>query len=422
MAAVSEGKRFFYGWVVLGAAFLMMAVVGGGVYYAFGVFVKPMSTELDWSRGTVSIALSIMSVMQAMIGPIIGAVVVRFGARRVTVAGTALLIIGLCLLNKVSEPWHLYLVYGVLCGVAMSCEAGIPVMAMVNNWFIKRRAFAFGITMTGVGVGTFILAPTIRYLIETMGWRSAWLAVAGIASVFALLPALFIIRNKPEDMGQVADGIKPQAGEANAPPVVKKVYNTPVDWEVRAAVKTPTLWLIATLMCANMFTLNMLATHQVAHLEDIGVSPLIAASALGLLVGTSSAGRLTAGALGDRFEPRYLAVLACGLQVIGLVIFINARAVGLIYAYVVVFGVAYGSLLVLGATMLGAYYGRKNFATIQGISFAAPMLIAAISPVLAGFVFDATGSYLIPLIVATIFCGIGGVCAFLSKPPRLSHN
>jgi OFA family oxalate/formate antiporter-like MFS transporter len=417
--AVVKGKKFFYGWIVLGASFVVMAAVMGGVYYAFGVFFRPMIAELGWSRGAGSIGFALMTVMQALAGPLIGTSIVRFGVRKVMVFGSLMVIFALLLLSRTTQLWHLYFFYGVMCGIGMP-SIFMPVMAMVNNWFIRRRSLAFGITMSGSGVGTVILAPAVRYLIEIIEWRASWLALGGMVFVFTLLPALILARTKPEDMGQLSDGVMLQAEEKNSAPVVKRVYTTPVDWETKAALKTPALWLIALFMCANMFALNVMATHQVAHLEDIGMSPIIAAGVLGLLVGISCLGRLLGGILGDRIEPRYIAACACALQAIGLVIFINARVLTLLYAYVVAYGVAYGALIVLPPVLLGAYYGRRNFSAIQGISYAPFTIIAGAGPIFAGFVFDVVGSYVIPLSVAAAFCAVGVVCALLAKPPH-SH-
>jgi MFS family permease len=417
MATILKEKNFFYGWVILGISFLVMAVIAGGGYYAFGVFFKPMITEFGWSRGTGAIGFSLMLVVGGLLAPLIGVSLVRFGARKIMVFGHALLIMAFLLLSRTTELWHLYIIFGVMCGIGMACAAFNPVTTMVNNWFIRRRAFALGIAMAGVGVGTVVLAPAVRYLVEVIGWQSAWLALAGLIFVFALIPALIFVRSKPEDMGQIPDGVKPPAEQKDIGPVVKRVYTTPVDWETRAAVRTPALWLTVVFLAANLFTINMLATHQVAHLEDIGISPIMAAGALGIMVGFSSAGRLIIGTLGDRIEPRYIAAFACLMQVIGLLIFINAKALGLIYAYVVLYGTSNGAISVLSPTLIGAYYGRKNFATIQGIAWVPALLIGAIAPTFAGFVFDVTGSYLIPVITAVILCAAGGVCALLAKPP-----
>ncbi len=419
MPTLHKKRGFFYGWVVLGTSFLVMAVIVGGVYYAFGIFLKPMITEFGWSRGMASIGYSIMSLVAGLGAPLYGAAIVRFGVKKVMLLGNTVLLIAILLLGVITQPWHLYLVWGVLCGVGIGSGAWLPAITLVNNWFIKKRALAIGIAHSGAGAGAIILAPTIGHLITVIGWRYAWFALAGIIFVFVLPPVLILARNRPEDIGQLPDGAtESQIETEEAHPTVKRVYTTPIDWETRKAVRTSTLWLIAIIGGSNAFSLSMLATHQVAHLQDIGLSPLVATGALGLMVGASSVGRLVSGALGDRIEPRHIAVFACAMRAVGLLIFIQARELAWVYAYVVIYGVAMGALFVCIPALLGAYFGRKNFAAIHGMISAPTSLLGAAAPVFAGFAFDTFGSYLIPFSVATFLCVTAAICAFFAKPPK----
>lgn len=420
--SVPVRRKFFYGWVILATSFLVMAVAGGGVFYAFGVFLKPMIDEFGGSRGAGSIAFSLSSVCMALTAPFIGVAVVRFGPRKVIVLGQIMLILSLILLSQISQLWHLYLVFGFMVGMSQGFATFLPLMSIINNWFVRRRALAMGITSCGVGVGTFVLAPFNRYLIDTVGWRSAWMILGMVAIVFALVPVLVFVRGRPEDMGQQPDGDRPQLKERQDLHSGEKTSTAPFDWETKSALRTPALWLVAVFSCASIFTLNIISTHQVAHLEDIGMSPMVAAGALGLLAIVSASGRLIGGALGDRFELRYIATGASVLQVIGLIIFMNARELNLLYAYVIIYGPAYGAALVLTPAIIGAYYGRKNFAAINGISSAFFSIIAAASPIFAGYVYDSVGSYRIPLIVATIFSAVAGMCVLMAKRPLLPRN
>jgi MFS family permease len=410
-------RRFFYGWVIVAMGFSIQAVLGGGVYYAFGVFFPTMIAELGYSRGEGSVAFSISVLMSGFAAPLVGMAITRFGVRRVMGAGNVLLVLGLALMSRVTEAWHLYLIYGGMIGIAMVSAGFICVMTLANNWFIKRRGLALALCMAGVGVGTVILAPVNRALIESIGWRQAWLVMAGVAFIFALLPAILLARARPEDRGQLPDGAAFPEGEEREEQAASGVV-APVDWEAKAALKTPAFWLLVIFGTANFFTLNIVSTHQVAHLEDIGISPVAAAGAIGLLVGVSTLGRVFGGVLGDRFEPRYVAAVAVALEVVGLIIFTNARMLPLIYVYVVIYGLSIGALIVLSPAIIGAFFGRKHYSTILGMSNAVSTLVAAAGPVFAGFVFDAAGSYLVPLVTATIFCAVGGVCVLLARPPR----
>ena len=411
--------RFFYGWVIVGVGFLVNFAIGGCVFYSFGIFLKPMIADLGCMRGEANIAFSIMMIVQCMIGPVVAVALSKFGTRRVLLAGTVTMVIGLLLLSRVAQLWHLWLVFGVVIGMGMGFGTFLPTVTMVNFWFVKRRSLAMGIVVSGVGVGTLILAPVVAYLIDSVGWRTSWLVLAGAMLVFAVIPPLIFARNRPEDVGQLPDGVATIASTKQDVALLKRgVYVTPVEWEPRDALKTPTLWLLAVSGGANMFALNMLSAHQVAHLTDMGIPTLVAAGALGILVGVSTLGRLTGGVLGDRIGPRYLIAIACLMQVIALIIFINAQTMVWVYVYVLLFGLAYGAILVLQPVIMAAYYGTKAFARLQAIVMFICAPILAGSPMLGGYMYDATHSYAIPFSICAGFCAVGVICALLARPPK----
>lgn len=411
-------KRFFYGWVIVGMGFLVNFAMGG-VYYSFGIFLKPMITDLGWMRGEANIAFSIMMITGGVLGPAVAAALSRFGARKIMPAGVILAAIGVFLSSMVSQIWHLWLTFGVVVGVGMAFGTFLPLYTMINFWFVRRRALAMGIVASGVGVGTFVLAQVVAHLIDSLGWRAGWVALAGIVLVIGAVPPLILARDKPEDIEQLPDGSTGTAStEQSVSPLVKEVYITPVEWEARAALRTPALWLLVVSGCANMFALNMASAHQVAYLTDMGISSVVAARALGLLVGVSTLGRLIGGVLGDRIEQRFLIAIACLMQVIGLIIFTRVQTMGLVYAYVLLFGLAYGAMLVLQPVIIAAYYGAKGFARLQAIVWLIATPVLASSPILGGYVYDAVHSYTIPFSVCAGFCALGGVCALLARPPK----
>ena len=416
----TRGTQFFYGWVITAAGFSIFAMLGGGLWYSYGVFFPVMMEDLGFSRGAGATAVSMMILTQGLTSPLIGALISKVGLKRVMIAGSLLMISTMLLMSRVTALWHIYLIYGIAVGIAILSAGFLPLMTMMNNWFARRRSLAISISISGVGVGVSILAPLCGYLIEAIGWRETWLVLAGFATVFALLPVIFLVKAKPEDIGQTVDGIQDEVGDEKAVSLPASSITT--DWETKAALKTPIFWLIGIIGAINMFTLSILATHQVAHLQDIGISPVTAASALGFLVGTSILGRLAGGVLGDRFQPRYIVACAFAMQAAALIIFLNARVLALIYLYVVVFGLAYGALLVLFPAIIGNYYGRKNYSTIFGFSAGVVTLVGATGPAFAGFAFDLSGSYTIPLVTATILVAASGICALLARPPRAASQ
>lgn len=277
-----------------------------------------------------------------------------------------------------------------------------------------------GLLFAAGGIGGFAFPPLISWLISSLGWQMSWGCLAGSHMVLAVVIGGILIRNKPEEMGQVPDGevarSAQEAGVGSPPP--RQVYQTAVDWKVRDALRTRALWLVMIAMAASLFSLDMLTIHQVAYLQDLGFSPMIAATALGLLAGISIIGRLLCGALGTRFEGRYLAAVCLAGFTVGIIILMNAKTLPLIYLYAIISGISYGGMIVLGPVLTGAYFGRAHYAQISGWTAPVATFIAAASPLLAGFIHDTTGSYIPAFLVAAAFLGVGLVCALLARPPK----
>jgi MFS family permease len=418
LALKSKRPRIFYGWVLVAVSFLIMGVSTAAVYYSFGIFFQPMAAELGWPRGATATAFSIMIVVLGAIAPLVAALINRWGVRSVLGLGSILLVASILLMSIITQVWHLYLVYGVLVGIGMGSARFLTITTLINFWFIRRKALAIGIVMAGIGPATLVLAPVASHLIGIMGWRACWLVLAAIVFLLMSLPALILVRDKPEDIGELPDGAVTST-PTRASPSTSQADTAPRDWETKAALRTPTLWLFAVFTCSSFFAVNMLAVHQVAHLTDLGVPELAAAGALGMMVGTGALARVLGGLIGDRFDLRRVAAAACAMEVVAIVVLMNARTMPLIYAYVMVFGLASGWLGILPPALIGAYYGRKNYAPIFAAIFLVSTIVGAAGPMLAGFIFDATASYLIPFASAAAFCAAGAVCSLLARPPRL---
>ena len=398
--------------------FLVMASTGSCVFYSFGIFLKPMIADIGTSRGATTIAYSIMMVIQGLLAPVVASLIGKFGTRKLMTAGLTLAVIGLALMSTVTQAWQLYLFFGVLTGTGVALGHFLPLSTMATFWFTQKRALVIGIIMAGAGAGTFVMAPVIAYLIAYLGWRATWLVLAGIVFTVAVIPSAIFARTRPEDVGLLPDGRQSSPLDHTPVNIDKKPSSLVDDWDIKSALKTPAIWLITVLNSANVFSMMMMNNHQVAHLTDMGFSPVIAASTLGILGGISAIGRLSSGALGQRVTLRYLIAIAFLLEAIGLVIFMNAQTTAAIYAYVVLFGLAAGAIVVLHIAMIGDYYGAKGYAFLASTVMVITTVVGAGSPVFGGYVYDAVQSYSIPFYTCVGASVIGGICALLAKPPR----
>lgn len=418
------GRKRFYGWISLAGGMAVYFAMCGNYVYSFGVFLPVLSEEFNWSRTALSGTLTASEVAWGMIGPLIGISISRFGARRNIFVGNIVASLGLFGMVFVEEIWHVYLFYGALAGIGISFGSFLSITTMVNDWFIRRRSLAMSLVLAAGGVGGLIFPLFISWLITNLGWQVAWVFLAGIHLVLAVVIGGVLVRNKPEEMGQLPDGDTSLAagGTIADSASATRVYQTPVDWTVRAALGTRSLWLILACDLALWFPLGTLIIHQVAYLQDRGFSSFMAASALGLMVGISIIGRLLFGVLGTRFEGRYLIAACLALMFAGMIALMNAKTLPLVYTCSVLCGIGYGGMLVNIPVILGAYFGRTHYARILGWTSPVLTVFGAGSPLIAGLIFDVTGSYMLAFQAGVVLLGVGFILALMARPPKPSGS
>lgn len=411
----------FYGWITLAGASLVYFIASGTFYYSFGVFLPTMSEELGWGRGALGAGLSVSLLTYGLASPLVGASIAKFGPRINIVLGNLLAALGLVGMSLTQQVWHVYFFYGGLVGLGVSFGLYIPCTTLVNNWFIKKRSLGMGLVVAAGGLGGFAFPPLVTWLISTIGWQMSWIAMGGINFAFAvLIGGLVLIRNRPEDRGQVPDGISIELSKGKEMAALSsKAYVGQADWKVKQAIRSTTTWLITALCAANFFALGTLTAHQVAYLRDIGFTSMLAAMILGIISVASIVGRLGFGALALKFEVRYLAAASFIVQVGALSILLTTENLALIYLYAILIGSSYGALLVAFPTLIGKYYGRTHYAQILGFIFPLGLAIEAVGPFLAGAIYDATSTYMPAFALVAAFSLVGFVCAILARPPKL---
>jgi len=413
----------FYGWIALAGAALIFFTGSGTFFYSYGVFLPTMCDELGWSRTAMAAGLSLGLLTFGLPGPLIGASIARFGPRANMVLGSLVAALGLAGMSLSHEVWHVYFFYGGFIGLGTGFGMYIAGATVVNNWFIRKRSLAMGLLVAVGGLGGFAFPPLVTWLIYTIGWRMSWIVLAGINFTFAvLIGGLILIRNRPEDVGQVPDGIsiEPVREEEGIDPP-SRAYQSPVDWETKQAIRKPTTWLITTLFAANFFAIGTVTAHQVAYLKDIGFTPIVAAMVLSLISGMSIIGRLGFGALSLRFEVRQLTIVSFVVQLIALAILLVTKNLVLIYIYAGLFGISYGALLTALPIFVGGYYGRTHYSQILGLIFSLGIVTEAVGPVLAGAIYDTTTTYAPAFIIVATFSFVGFICAILTRPPKMSQ-
>jgi MFS family permease len=417
MALKSSGKDGFYGWVNLGVMFVFNIVIFCFVLNAFGFCLPFWVKEFGWSRGAISGAQTLSLVLTGLAAPMVGIFLMKQGARKAMVIGNTVTAAALLLMAFQTHIWELYLWAGILMGLGMSIGGMLAMMTVTNNWFIMKRSVAMAISMGAMGLN-IVLGPFLMSMIDRFGWRKAFIFIAVLTVIFcAIIPGL-LVKNKPEDIGQVPDGpvsnrVQPEPGKA----LHKNVYKTPVDFTAAEALRTPSLWLLTIYGTVQFFCINALMPHQIAFLFDLGISSQTAALAAGVLTAVMTITSLGIGILGLRFSMRILAMVSILIGLAGFGTLMAARSLAMVIAYCAILGIGFGVQGIAMGNLLPDYFGRSEFPKIMGFTTPVTTIGASLGAPIAGFIRDATGSYIPAFQICLVMLALGFVCIVFAKPP-----
>ncbi|MDQ5986853.1 MAG: hypothetical protein CSYNP_02586 [Syntrophus sp. SKADARSKE-3] len=340
---------------------LVYAGLCGDITYTYGVFLPSMSDAFHWSRTAFSGPYTVFLILSGMLSPMAGITISRFGAKNNILLGNMAATIGLLGMSQVSDLWQVYFFFGILASIGIAFGEFIPLTSVINYWFTQKRSLAMGLLFASCGVGGFVMPPFISAIILTFGWRWAWAILAAVHLLLTVIAGGLIIRNRPEDYGQVINGNGEADGQATIRPSKSgPVYSTARDWTVGEALRTRALWMITAVFSVILFATNLLTTHQVAYLQDLHHTPMVSATALGLMLGMSIIGRLLGGILGMRYEGHRLAGFFFGLMGLGLVALLYAQGIGFVYLYSILAGLGVGGAMVLMPNMLAPISERST--------------------------------------------------------------
>jgi MFS family permease len=413
--------RFFYGWIVVAVTFVTMAI-GVNARTAFSLFFPPIVDEFGWERGVTAGAFSFGFVVSAVMSPLIGRMMDRFGPRAVMELGVALMASGLLLAPLTTQPWHLYLTIGVLVGAGSICLGYSGQSLFLPNWFNRRRGLAMGFAFAGVGIGSVTLLPWVQHMIEQTGWRTACTAM-GILVLVVLAPINLLLRKRPQDIGLEPDGdAAPTATSARPVSNIVDPVWAGTDWTLRRALRTARFWWLALGYFGGLYIWYAVQVHQTKYLLDIGFSPSVAVWALGAVSLLGIPGQIVLGHLSDRIGREWVWTASCigfAICFAALIALARVPALPLVYLMVVAQGaLGYGLTSVLGAVVMEIFQG-KHFGSIFGTVMLAALAGGAAGPWVTGLLHDLTGSYTSAFAIGIVISGLSAIAIWRASPGKI---
>jgi MFS family permease len=403
-SAAPPARGVFHGWFVVAGAF-GVTFVGFGSAYTFSAFLESLQRDFAASRGSVSLVFSLAGFLYFGLGILSGPLADRWGSRRLAVAGMILVGLGLVIAGVARSLTEIYAAYGLGVGLGVGCSY-VPVLGAVQRWFVKRRGFASGLAVSGIGVGTLVMPPLASLFIEMLGWREAYIVLGCLAVIVGVGSAL-LIENDPRDRGLAPDGAALQSGAPLARPGGSSVRD--------AITSRRFLGLYAACLICS-FGLFVPFVHLVPYALDHGVAQSWAVVLLGLIGVGSTAGRFFLGGLADRMgRRRALIVMFAGMALSLIIWALSVNFWGLA-AFAFAYGIFYGGFVAILPALVMDYFGGRNVSAIIGVLYTSVALGTLTGPSAAGFAFDFGHSYLLP-ILASVCANVvaAGIVAFIAE-------
>jgi len=410
--------KFFYGYVIVFAAWLVMFVCTAGVD-TFSVFLPVLMEELGWASGTLSLGYTIGMVVVAVMSPVAGMLTDKIGPRQTVIIGAIIGGVGLCLTSQISQPWHFYLTLGLIMPIGFSLAYIIPTVATVRRWFTRKGALMGSLAMTGSGLGVVVFAPLVHSLIASYGWRATYLVLGITMAVGASIGGALLIKS-PELKGTYPDGTKP----AQAMPTRNEAEYTgrTEQWSASEAMRTSAFWCLILAQIGYFTAIVGLLPHLVTWAQvDVGLPPAAAVSMLSVFVFSSVVGRFITAFISDVLMLRFGRKPMLFLCTIGitLAMFCAPMVSGTASAtiFVIWVGFCYGSCFGLFPTYLGDLFGTANLPTLFGVVFMVISLVCAVGPWGFGVIFDWRGNYDLTFLVTGVLCLLSVIFLGLIKMP-----
>ncbi len=404
------GKKIFYGWYIVVAS-LFIIILDGLLLYSFGVFLPYINEEFGMSRALGSSLFSFRSLILAPGFIIAGRLIDKYDPRIVIFGGGSIAALGMILSGFASNVWELFIFYGLFVGLG-DTVLYITCVAVISRWFVKKRTLAIGIITTGVPLSGLITNPLTASLINNLGFRSA-LITLGVIMLITLLSS-FVLRGYPKDVGlspygEENDGTQEDGWGGN---------KSNGEWTATEAISTPNYWIMYLMFVFGFIAFLTIVTQFYNFEIDLNIPAVAAAGppaaiGLGSILGRTILTSLFAESL-DYHKVLFVCLLMQGSSIIILLTFDSIWA---FYTFGLMFGFFYSGCIPIFPTLLAKFYGLKALGTIYGIFGTAYSIAAIGAPILAGYVFDITGSYYYPFLFSVFCCYLAAIGAFLIKTP-----
>lgn len=359
----------------------------------FGLFIKTMGDELTIGRSMFGWAMTTRQVAGSLVGPVLGRLIDRYGARVLLAIAAFTTGAGLFGLSFIHKSWQMVLMFAIIGMLGLGGPgSGLLTQVPLFKWFVQKRGNAVAFASLGGTIGALIFIPLTQVLIASRGWREAWIILA-ISTTAVVVPlSLIFVRRQPEDMGLMPDGTS-SYHDHSLDPASHITVQDEIPWTLHEAVHTSTFWRLVIVFSLMFLATGTIGVHRIPAFMDRGLDPRLISYATAtdaLMAGTST---FLSGMLVRKLPARFIGVLAFSFLTIATVLTINAFSFSIMFLSMAIFGFGIGGLMFSSNYLWAEYYGRQYLGSIMGMVAPVTMIIGGIGAPLSGYICDTVGRY-----------------------------
>jgi len=393
-------QRIFYGWWVVVASFVMLAVGSGMVFYMVGVFITALDDQRNIGVGASSTAVAVLFLVSGLAGFGVGSIIARADPRPVIALGAVIVAVSLLLLGRVTEAWQLYPVFALM-GLGFAGCSLVPGTTLVTRWFERKRSIALSVASTGLSAGGILLTPLVAALIVDRGldWATPWMALAVVIGIIPITALLF--RPWPAAMNLSPDGDVVIADHGSGGHVTR-------GW-VFADARATRFYRFVLIAYVFVMLSQVGGIQHLFNLIDDRAGTSAAKASIPIVAASSVVGRLLGGWIVTRFDTKTFTAMLIFVQVVALALFAVADGRTALLATTALFGVSVGNLLMLQPLILAETFGVVDYGRIYGFAQLVMTIGVAAGPMLVGLMYESSGGYLPAFLMVSGAAAIGGV-------------
>jgi len=381
---------------------------------SFGAYVALLAEERGWSKTSLAGAAAMQSMEAAILGPLLGWVMDRFGPQAMIRWGIVVFAIGFFSLSQLDTLTGFY-VSAVTMALGASLCGYFPLTVAIIHWFERHRARALSLLSLGLALGG-LAVPLVAWSMHSFGWRTTAIA-SGVLALLVGIPLASVIRGRPEDMGLTVDGVpKPAPIKADG---ADHPVSTGSEFTARQALRTQAFWLLGLGHGVALLVVTAVNVHAITHMkEGLGYSVSEAGLVIMLMTVGQMGGVLLGASMGDRYDKRVVAALCMVSHMVGLLCLTYATHVSALAAFAAFHGVAWGLRGPFMQAIRADYFGRNAIGMILGLSAAIIAVGQVAGPMVAGMLADLTGNYRLGFTLLALVAGLGSLSFMLAKKPQ----